>query len=80
MKCRMCVACCIAPSISSEIPGMENGKKAGVRCINLQKDNSCRIYKSRPAVCINFSPTRELCGDSFEDAMINISHLEDQTS
>jgi hypothetical protein len=29
-----CAACCIAPSISSPIPGMPHGKPAGVRCID----------------------------------------------
>jgi Fe-S-cluster containining protein len=32
MNCRLgCGACCIAPSISSPIPGMPQGKPAGVR-------------------------------------------------
>ena len=36
MDCRPgCAACCIAPSISSPIPGMPHGKPAGVRCIQL---------------------------------------------
>ena len=36
MKCRPGNgACCIAPSISSPIPGMPNDKPAGVPCIQL---------------------------------------------
>ncbi|NBX68342.1 MAG: YkgJ family cysteine cluster protein, partial [Proteobacteria bacterium] len=36
MECRIgCGACCIAPSISSPLPGMPHGKPAGVRCVNL---------------------------------------------
>ena len=34
-----CGACCIAPSISSPIPGMPNGKPAGVRCVQLDANN-----------------------------------------
>ncbi|RKZ96645.1 MAG: YkgJ family cysteine cluster protein, partial [Gammaproteobacteria bacterium] len=45
MQCRNgCGACCIAPSISTAIPGMPNGKPAGVRCIQLDKNNSCQIF------------------------------------
>jgi Fe-S-cluster containining protein len=39
MECREhCGACCIAPSISSPIPGMPRGKPGGVRCIHLSED------------------------------------------
>ncbi|QSA20024.1 YkgJ family cysteine cluster protein, partial [Vibrio furnissii] len=42
MDCRLgCGACCIAPSISSPIPGMPNGKPAGTRCIQLNENNLC---------------------------------------
>ena len=54
MKCRVgCGACCIAPSISSYIPGMPNGKPAGVRCIQLDENNYCKLFErsERPAVC-----------------------------
>jgi hypothetical protein len=54
MNCRAgCGACCIAPSISSPIPGMPQGKPAGVRCIQLDEANRCRIFgrPERPAVC-----------------------------
>ena len=38
-SCRSgCAACCIAPSISSPIPGMPHGKPAGVRCVQLTAD------------------------------------------
>ena len=36
-----CGACCIAPSITSAIPGMPLGKPAGVRCVQLDDDNRC---------------------------------------
>lgn len=72
MECRNgCGACCIALSISSEIPGMAGGKPAGVRCIHLLDDLSCAIYNdsSRPPVCINFKAEPEFCGSDREEAL-----------
>jgi len=54
MDCRIgCGACCIAPSISSPIPGMPQGKPAGMRCAQLSADNRCRLFghPDRPACC-----------------------------
>ncbi|MEE4465596.1 YkgJ family cysteine cluster protein, partial [Azotobacter chroococcum] len=54
MKCRVgCGACCIAPSISSPLPGMPLGKPAGERCLHLSVDNLCALFDKpeRPAVC-----------------------------
>jgi Fe-S-cluster containining protein len=65
MECRPgCGACCIAPSISSPIPGMPEGKPAGVRCIQLNDDNGCMIFgqPGRPAVCASLMPGLEMCG------------------
>ena len=78
-RCRMCGACCIAQSISSMIPGTENGKAAGTRCMHLSAENRCLIYASRPEVCREFTATSELCGSCFEEAMANISWLENAT-
>ncbi|HHU49851.1 MAG: YkgJ family cysteine cluster protein [Caldicoprobacterales bacterium] len=83
MKCRVgCGACCIAPSISSPIPGMPNGKPAGVRCIQLNEDNMCNLYgrKNRPAVCNSFQPSEEMCGQSAQEAYAYLSRLEEQTA
>jgi Fe-S-cluster containining protein len=45
MDCRMsCGACCIAISISSPIPGMPQGKRAGERCLHLRADNLCGLF------------------------------------
>ena len=77
--CNQCGACCIAPSISSPIPGMNNGKPAGVRCIHLAPDMKCKIYSTRPEVCINFTPTADLCGNNFKEACANLSQLEEIT-
>ncbi|MGM0630822.1 MAG: YkgJ family cysteine cluster protein [Pseudomonadota bacterium] len=82
MKCRIgCGACCIAPSISSPIPGMPNGKPAGVRCVQLDDDNLCRLFgkPERPAVCGEFSADKEICGESREQAIILLTLLEEDT-
>ena len=82
MECRHgCGACCIAPSITSPIPGMPLGKPAGVRCLQLDEENRCRIFgqPERPAFCGGLQPSREMCGDSSEQAMFWLSALERAT-
>ena len=80
MECRKdCGACCIAPSISSPIQGMPNGKPAGVRCIHLRDDFSCGIYKERPKVCRDFKAEIEFCGSQREEALAILSKLEQGT-
>lgn len=82
MQCRMgCGACCIAPSISSSIPGMPKGKPAGVRCIQLNEQNMCRIFgqPERPLVCSDFNATIDVCGHTDEEAMWLITDLEQKT-
>jgi len=82
MECRSgCAACCIAPSISSSIPGMESGKPAGVRCIQLSDDNRCRIFSSqqRPQVCGSLRPSSEMCGSSAREAMQMLTEWEQAT-
>ena len=72
MKCREgCGACCIAPSISSPIPGMPGGKPSGVRCIHLTEDLKCKIFNDpgRPEVCKDFQAEKEFCGENREEAM-----------
>ena len=72
MECRPgCGACCIAISISSPIPGMPEGKKAGVRCIHLLDDYKCFIYTNsgKPQVCTDFKAEPEFCGSEREDAL-----------
>ena len=82
-SCRVgCGACCIAPSISSPIPGMPAGKAAGVRCVQLSPDNRCLIFgrPERPAVCVELRPSADMCGDSAEDAMRTLARLERATA
>jgi Fe-S-cluster containining protein len=83
MECRPnCGACCISPSISSLIPGMENGKPAGVRCINLDENDLCKIFLDprRPKVCGDLKPWEDMCGKSKEQALIYLKELEEATS
>lgn len=83
VDCRLgCGACCIAPSISSAIPGMPDGKPAGVRCIQLTEDNLCKIFGSplRPAVCGSLQPSAEMCGITNQDAMQYLLELERETA
>ena len=83
MECRAgCAACCIAPSISSPIPGMPNGKPAGVRCVQLTDDGRCRIFglPERPEVCRSLRPSPEMCGESAADALRWLTWLEEETS
>ena len=82
MDCRPgCGACCTAPSISSAIPGMPQGKPAGVRCVQLDDTQRCRLFghPSRPAVCASLVPTPAMCGDSRTQAMAYLLHLEQAT-
>lgn len=79
MECRNnCGACCIAPSITSPIPGMPNGKPAGIRCVQLTDDNRCKLFglPERPAFCVGLQPNEEMCGENAEDASGRLSRLE----
>ena len=82
MKCRSgCGACCVAPSISSPIPGMPDGKPAGVRCVQLTDTNQCKLFGSydRPDVCSEFPATKDVCGNSRQEAMRLIEIMEKET-
>lgn len=83
MECRLgCGACCIAPSISTPIPGMPQGKPAGVRCVQLSSDNLCKIFgkPERPAVCHQFKADPQICGQTNEFALQTILELEEITA
>ncbi|MFW6346186.1 MAG: YkgJ family cysteine cluster protein [Halomonas sp.] len=73
-----CGACCIAPSIRSPIPGMPDGKPAGVRCVQLDEHNLCRLFGDprRPALCARFGFDAELCGETRDQALERIAALE----
>ncbi|HGA2725908.1 YkgJ family cysteine cluster protein [Enterobacter cloacae complex sp.6730552] len=83
MDCRSdCGACCTAPSISSPIPGMPEGKPANTRCVQLSDTNLCMIFGSplRPKVCSGLQPTAEMCGSTRQQAIIYLLELEALTA
>ncbi|MBM5574769.1 YkgJ family cysteine cluster protein [Deefgea sp. CFH1-16] len=82
-QCRpLCAACCTAPSISSPIPGMPNGKPAGIACIQLDENLACKIFgqPERPAVCAGLQPSLEMCGENTPQAMFYLTQLEIATA
>jgi uncharacterized protein len=76
-----CGACCIAPSISSPIPGMPAGKPAGARCVQLTDDNRCAIFgrPERPAVCASLRAEPAMCGTDRVHALAWLARLEAAT-
>lgn len=81
-ECRAnCGACCIAPSISSLIPNMPNGKPAGVPCVHLDDNYRCLLFglSSRPKVCQSLTPCFEMCGNDKLEAFDYLENLEELT-
>jgi hypothetical protein len=79
MDCRPgCGACCIAPSISSPIPGLPHGKPAGKPCVQLLPGCRCALFgkPARPAVCVSLRPTEEMCGATRDEALARLRQLE----
>lgn len=82
MNCRPgCGACCIAPSISSPLPGMPQGKPAGVPCLHLDTQLRCALFGDprRPAVCGSLQARPSMCGQSREEALVYLHDLEQAT-
>jgi Fe-S-cluster containining protein len=82
LACRSgCAACCIAPSISSAIPGMPLGKPAGLACVQLDSQWRCKLFgqPERPAVCASLAPEAAMCGSDRGQAMAWLRRLEAQT-
>jgi hypothetical protein len=82
MDCRPgCGACCIAPSITSPIPGMPQGKPAGVRCVQLGDDLRCLIFgrPERPSCCSGLQPSAEMCGEYRTQALHWLTRLDEAT-
>ncbi|MER2539702.1 MAG: hypothetical protein ABTQ26_10725, partial [Azonexus sp.] len=76
MACRPnCGACCIAPSISSL------AKPAGVPCRHLDADLRCLIFTSpeRPKCCAGLQASREMCGETRDQALTWLTNLEAAT-
>lgn len=81
--CRVhCAACCTAPSIASPIPGMPQGKPAGVPCVQLDATLRCKLFglPERPAFCASLKPGPEMCGASRTEAMAFLAALETATA
>jgi len=82
MDCRPgCGACCIAPSITTPLPGMAQGKVAGVPCFHLTVDYRCELFgqPARPAFCSGLQPSAEMCGGNREQALAWLTALEQAT-
>ncbi len=83
MDCRPgCAACCTAPSISSPMPGLPQGKPAGRPCPHLDEALRCRLFgqPERPGVCASLKPNLEMCGSERSHAMQWLTRLEYATT
>jgi hypothetical protein len=60
---------------------MPGGKPAGMRCVQLDEANRCRIFgqPGRPAVCRQLQPSQEMCGVSAAEALVWLGRLERDT-
>jgi hypothetical protein len=61
---------------------MPAGKPAGVRCVQLDDADRCRIFgqPQRPAVCVGLRPSAEMCGGGRDEAMAYLARLERLTA
>lgn len=61
---------------------MPQGKPAGVRCVQLDDLNRCRIFgqRERPAVCASLKPEPLMCGASAGEALGWLTELERATA
>lgn len=61
---------------------MPHGKPAGVRCVQLDEADRCRIFgrPERPAFCAGLKPSAEMCGETREQAMRWLARLERETA
>ena len=83
MDCRPgCAACCIAPSITSTIPGLAGPKPAGRPCPQLDESLRCRLFgqPQRPAVCRSLQPSPAMCGPDRAHALRWLTVLERETA
>ncbi|WP_245624658.1 YkgJ family cysteine cluster protein [Marinomonas fungiae] len=68
--------------MSSPIPGMPNGKPAGVPCIQLDQDFRCKIFgqPDRPKVCSEFQAAEYVCGSHRDEAVATLNDMEATTA
>ena len=61
---------------------MPQGKPAGVRCVQLDDANRCRLFgrPERPGFCGGLQPSEQMCGRTREQAMVWIASLERATA
>ncbi len=61
---------------------MPQGKPAGVRCIQLDVENRCKLFglPERPAVCSRLRPQLAMCGSSNAQAFAILGELEMATA
>ena len=61
---------------------MPHGKPAGVRCVQLDDANRCRLFgdPARPAVCGGLQPQADMCGATREHALHYLERLERLTA
>lgn len=82
MNCRSgCGACCIAPSMTTPVPGLPAGKPAGLPCVQLTADWRCAIFDQprRPSCCAGLQPDEEMCGTDRNQALAYLAWLEEVT-
>lgn len=65
-------------------PGREHpaGKLVGVPCPHLTRDRRCAIFgrPGRPLVCQGLQASRDMCGDSPDDALATLARWERLTA
>ena len=61
---------------------MPDGKPAGVRCVQLDAHEGCRLFgqPQRPAVCASLVPSLEMCGTDRAQAVLWLDRLEFETA
>jgi hypothetical protein len=57
---------------------MPDGKPAGVRCVQLDDEERCRIFAdpARPVVCASLKPSPSMCGENRAQALAYLDRLE----
>ena len=61
---------------------MPDGKPAGMRCVQLDDAERCRLFgrPERPAVCASLRPDADMCGVTREHALHWLARLEALTA
>ena len=60
------------------MPGMPDGKPAGVPCVNLDADYRCRLFNEdkRPEFCKALQPEPQMCGENAQQAVQFLTRLD----